>query len=480
MTRSTAPFRFASPHAVSRAGFIDTLAVLRDVVVPTLSKGPLIRRRNMVARAESRGLDDKAVTRLQKLRHKYGPGPLVLPIPFRRQAVLLSAQDARGVLELSPEPFAAATMEKRAALAHFEPDVVLASQGEDRRLRRALNEQTLETGCPMHSRAVFFSGVVDEEIDLICQEALRRGTLDWDTFFAGWFRMVRRIVLGKAARDDTDLTDMLEDLRYRANYVVLRPKDKEKRDAFLTRLRSYVDAADPDSLAGQMAAACKDPAQRPHHQLPQYLFAFDPGAMATFRTLALLSAHPAAERDVRAEIATTQGGAAQLEFLRACFLESLRLWPTTPAILRETTVPVRWRAGVMEKNTQILIFAPFFHRDDEAFDQAHVFDPRLWLGQVSRPDLALVPFSHGPVICPAVHFVPMIATFAMRRLLTRMIIRMQNVARLPPERLPGTLDNYTLRFSVTALDPADDSATGPATDGLPPEGQDGTEAPPQA
>lgn len=33
---------FSSPHAVSRASIPDTIAVLKDVVMPTMAKGPLI------------------------------------------------------------------------------------------------------------------------------------------------------------------------------------------------------------------------------------------------------------------------------------------------------------------------------------------------------------------------------------------------------------------------------------------------------
>ena len=439
----------ASPNTVSRAGLFDTFAILKDVVLPTLGKGPLIRRRKVVSYAERYGLDDKAVKRMQKLRKKYGPGPVVLPVPFRRQAVLLSVEDARAVLEKSPKLFAAASLEKRSALNHFEPDVVLASHGEDRASRRILNEQTLETGCQMHSLAKVFAGVVSEEMGEVADEAIQTGTLDWDTFFIGWYRMVRRVVLGAEARDDAKLTDLLEDLRYRANFAFLRSKDRKKREVFLRRLRLYVERSDANSLAGRMSGACTHPEQQPHHQLPQYLFAFDPGAMATFRTLALLSMHPEAERQVRAEIAEAGGETApQLELLQACFLEALRLWPTTPAILRETTQVVQWREGQIDKDTQILIFAPFFHRDDETLEQAHSFAPDLWLGKISRPDLALVPFSHGPVVCPAARFVPMIASFALRVLLTRINLKLEDADRLPAERLPATLDNYTLSFSA--------------------------------
>jgi len=185
----------------------------------------------------------------------------------------------------------------------------------------------------------------------------------------------------------------------------------------------------------------------PRHQLPQYLFAFDPGGMATFRTLAMLSINKDARSRVLDELAAADAiSAPQLSFLRACYLESLRLWPTTPAILRETTQPVAWSEGQLDKGTHVTIFAPFLHRDDETLPNAHSFDPSGWIDVVVRPDAGLVPFSYGPVPCPAAHFVPMIASLAMRRLLSRLDLRLTEPNRLSSGRLPGTLDNFTLSF----------------------------------
>lgn len=438
-----------SGRKVSKASLVDTALALKDVVLPTLAKGPLIRRRGVVTMAERQNLDDKAVLRMQALRRKYGSGPLVLPIPFRPQALLLSRQDVQIVLAHSPAPFTAATREKQAALGHFEPGNVLASRGTDREHRRRLNEETLETGCQRHSMGSYFAAAITEEMELVCEEALSKGRLDWDTFFTGWMRMVRRVVLGTAARGDSALTDLLEDLRYRANFAFLRPKARHRRRQLLDQLKRYVDDAAPESLAGKMAQHCRDSDQLPHHQLPQYLFAFDPGAMASFRTLALLSVHPAVRQRVAAELAqTTSEGVPQLPLLRAAYLEALRLWPTTPAILRETLEPVDWSDSRLDRGTHLIVFTPFFHRDDETLANAHTFDPDRWVDKVVRAEEGLVPFSYGPVQCPAAQFVPMVASLAMRHLLTRLTLELTEPGRLDPTRLPATLDNFTLSFSA--------------------------------
>src|SRR5690606_6451899 len=131
------------------AGVLDTAALAVDVLAPTFAKGVIVRRPAMVALAERLGLDARAVRRMQKLHDKYGDGPLVLPLPIRKQAVLLAPRHVRRVLDESPEPFSAASSEKRAALSHFEPKGALISCGRERAERRRFNEEVLE-----HERAV--------------------------------------------------------------------------------------------------------------------------------------------------------------------------------------------------------------------------------------------------------------------------------------------------------------------------------------
>ncbi|KAK0340185.1 hypothetical protein LTR94_031558, partial [Friedmanniomyces endolithicus] len=133
---------------LATAGAIDTAALAVEVLAPTFAKGVIVRRPKMVALAERLGLDARAVRRMQKLRDKYGDGPLMLPLPIRKQAVLLAPEHVRRVLDESPEPFSAASSEKRAALSHFEPEGALISCGRERAERRRFNEEVLE-----HERA---------------------------------------------------------------------------------------------------------------------------------------------------------------------------------------------------------------------------------------------------------------------------------------------------------------------------------------
>ncbi|MCP1365518.1 cytochrome P450, partial [Halomonas sp. BBD48] len=375
----------------------ETISIFSAVLIPTLAKGAIIRRPKVVGMSERLGLDRRAVRRLQKLSETYGDGPLLLRTPYKTMALVLNPDHVHRVLEETPEPFATDERTKRSALAHFEPEVALISRGGERAERRRFNEAVLDMGHAVHCMADRFLPVVDQEAQALLKNVQERGgMLDWDRFIETWFRIVRRVVLGDSARDDHELTTLLGDLRADANWGFARPKRKQLKERFFERLHSHLGRAEPGSLAALMANTRSNEKTAPANQVPQWLFAFDPAGMATFRALGLLAAHRDHIERARAEIASDKATLhPELNFLRACVLESLRLWPTSPMILRESTEPTHWAAGAMPAGTSILVFAPYFHRDDRHLDYADRFSPELWLEPRDAKDWPLVPFSGG-------------------------------------------------------------------------------------
>lgn len=124
----------------------------------------------------------------------------------------------------------------------------------------------------------------------------------------------------------------------------------------------------------------------PWQQVSQWLFAFDTACMAIFRTLALFSTHPGQNKKAMREVEQDKTGRQHLPYLRAFVLESLRLWPTTPLILRENTTETKWDSGIMPARTHIIIFDPYFHRDDRNLDFADHFSPGIWLKEQKEED----------------------------------------------------------------------------------------------
>jgi cytochrome P450 len=139
----------------------------------------------------------------------------------------------------------------------------------------------------------------------------------------------------------------------------------------------------------------------------------------------------------------------ELPYLRACVLESLRLWPTTPMVLRETTAPTTWETGELRAKTGILIFANFFHRDDQRLPYAERFMPELWLEHRTNQHWPLIPFSGGPAMCPGRNLVLLTSSSMLAALLRDHRLRLISHQSLGPQRpLPYTLNNYALRFAI--------------------------------
>jgi cytochrome P450 len=435
-------------RGIAKGSAGDLLGVARDMVLPTLAKGVLRRRPGIVGLLETTGLEERAIRRLQALRRMYGGRPVLMSLFGRKHVIVLQPEHMLRVLDETPDVFRSTSDEKSSALAHFEPGVSLISDGVERRVRRDFNGKLLDEGCPQHRLAGYFQAVVNHEIAVMLQGLADDGApnLDWKRFFVAWNRIVRQVLLGPGARDDQALTDDLNTLRSAGNWAFLHPGRKTLRQSFHHRLQAHIERAEGDSLASLVETTGHDDA-RPSDQFTHFMFAFDPGGMASFRALALLASHPEVLADLRRQIAGAEGGRA---LLRASMMESLRLWPTTPVILRQARHDIDWEGDTIPGGAQVVIYAPFFHRDDETLDEAHRFVPGLWPGGSVLRGSRFVPFSEGDGICPARDLVPMVGAMALEALLRAHSVALTDPARLDPARpLPPTLDNYTLEFKLT-------------------------------
>jgi cytochrome P450 len=430
-----------------RASVLDTIRVSIRVLLPLLGRGVIVRRPPVVDIAERLDLDRRAVREMQRLNDRYGEGPLLLRLPGRRLALVLDGEHVQRILRASPDPFSAANLEKVHALGAFQPQGVLISEGEEREDRRRFNEAVLETPRPIHSHAETFLVAVREQADEFLRGAEATGRLTWEDFVPAWYRLVRTVTLGEAARDDHELTDLLGKLRAKANWSYLRPTDQRLRARFLGQLQSHVDRAEPGSLAAMMAATPTTEHTVPHQQVPQWLFAFEPAGMAAYRTLALLDAHPDTAAAVREELASSSDP-AELPLLRASVLESLRLWPTTPGILRDGKENTAWERGVLPAGTGLVIFAPYFHRDDRHLPEADRFAPELWTRERSAADWPLVPFSDGPVVCPGRNLVLLLTTSMLAALLEEHEHHAVEGGLDRSRPLPSLLSPFNLTFRV--------------------------------
>jgi hypothetical protein len=325
---------------------------------------------------------------------------------------------------------------------------VLISEGSIRQQRRALNEAALDTGSDLHRLASSFVDVISEEARGVVVDAAASRHLGSAQFMKAWWRVVRRIVLG-TGRGRTRRSRMTCcGCERPATGHFCRCRTIGCARSSLSSSTTYVEDAEPGTLASAVAETPAGGAVDPVGQMPQWLFAFDTAGMAILRVLALLATHP--DQLARAFDATAEPERASLRrYLRGCVLESVRLWPTTPTILRDTTEDTQWRNGRIAKGAGLMIVAPAFHRDDELLPFAHDFVPEIWLDGRAQQYPQLVPFSAGPAECPGRNLVLFSTSTMLANLLNALDFRLTSTPRPSPgERLPMTLNQLTLDFAV--------------------------------
>ncbi|MEU4602787.1 cytochrome P450 [Kribbella sp. NPDC023972] len=426
------------------ATFPDAALAIRDVLLPIVAQGAILRRPAAARAAELLHADDHALHRVRVLREKYGEGPLLIRLPGRTIALVMDPEHVHRILRETPDPFSAATGDKVGALNHFQPHAVLATEPPLRGPRRELNEEALDSHHPVHRSAESMIAAVTQELHL-------EGTLGWTDFREIWSRIVRRIVLGDKARDDTELTALLDVLRSNANWAAMRPRNRKAQDLLDRRLTEYVEHAAPGSLVeALMLSTIKRDSRAiepgagldPAGQVPHWLFAFDSAGIALWRLLAVL----ATRREVAERVAQDEsplrayaGGAVQ---------ESVRLWPTTLVVLREARTETRWDAGTAPAGTEFAIVSSVFHRDDEVLDFANDFVPEIWLDGRSDGPWPLIPFSEGPAVCPGRNVVLLTVSAAAHHLVSQYDLDLDPHTRdkLTKGPLPATFDHTAPRM----------------------------------
>jgi hypothetical protein len=433
-----------------RASLADTLLFLNEVLRPSTGMTGFLRS---AGRRLGERLDPslRAVQRMHALRERYGAGPLLLALPRRNLALVLAPDHALRVLEQTPAPFAGTSDETHGLLKYLQPHAAPRLHGPPRAVRR-LHEDALDAHQPRHTLADPFRAQARAESRHLLHKAADQGELDWPTFYASWQRMARVVLLGQAARDDIELTDLLARLGSHASRSFLAPRQSSLQARFNRRLTMYLQRGEAGSLAGHLARLGYGP-QASADQVPRWLFALDAAGIAAYRALALIAAHPRFAGELIAAGVTASGAAEpapQQALLRASLFESIRLWPTTPIIARETTRATRWGAGHLPAGTGVLIYTPLFHRDEHTLPFAHRFAPEIWDDNLAaeRNRLGLLPFSDGPRSCPGGDLALLLGSELLAALLAQRLPRLVDEWIDGAHPLPGTLEPASLRFRL--------------------------------
>ena len=416
--------------APSGASLLENARFNAVVIVPNALQGIFRRRRVAVAAATRANVDGQAIGLLRGMRDGHDGGPVWVRVIRDRALLLLTPADVHRALEGSPDPFASDPKPKRDGLVAFQPDALTISRGETWRNRRDFNEAVIDTA--FGASADGFRGIATEEAGALAAE----GEIGWDQWSASFHRIARRVILGQAAADDTELSETLAEMMSEANGMPGKPS--ERYPTFIARLGEYVQTAAPASLVGHFAEAPSNADTKPVGQVAHWLFATgDTLAINAFRALALLASHPAQRER-----------ALDDEYVGACLEEAMRLWPTTTMLSRETVADTEWGGVTVPAGTQVLIPNTFFHRDTSRHDWADNFAPERWLSGKAAGDWSFNHFSRGPQGCPGSALALLLGTAALRAVIGAGEPTLQSPSLDPAKPLPQMLDFFGIRVAV--------------------------------
>jgi cytochrome P450 len=245
-----------------------------------------------------------------------------------------------------------------------------------------------------------------------------------------------RVIFGDRARDDQELTGLLEKLMGEANRIVGLKRSDDYYDLY-GRLERRLQDPEPGSLLARFADAPQTDRTRVVHQIPHWMFAMrDTLGANAYRALAVIVADPEVERRAREDE----------QYLEGVLQETMRLWPTTPLLARETTRETTLAGERIDEETQVMILNTFNHRDPGQVTDADRLKPER--GSDGERDYRFNHLSNGSQDCPGGPLVLLLGRAVLARTLERFELKLEEAALQPGEPLPHMLDFFSIRFAA--------------------------------
>ena len=390
--------------------------------------------------------DALAVNFIRRIRQKYKSNYFYIYLLRTKSLVILDVEGIKHVLDHSPMPYAADPDLKRRGMSHFQPNALTISRDAEWKDRRQFNEAVLASDQRLHPSAEQFLRAIDQATELLTANAGQYLTLGhFDRLFK---RITLEIIFGHEARDDTALAERLTAMMRESNRVFFLGKSREF-DRFYERIQHYLATAPAGSLAAMCKHAPSTALTKVENQIPHWMFAMmETLATNTMRALALIVSDASVEQRVREEIrehgAQTPEGVDKLDLLEGCVQEAMRLWPTTPMLMRQTLQRVVLGGNSIASGTQVVIPNGFAHRDWETNPDAGNFRPDFWLNK--RSDYRFNHLSNGTQACAG----KSLALFVAKAVLANLLVRGRYILKRPKlnarKALPFQFDDFRARL----------------------------------
>jgi len=440
-----------------QASFLENVRFTLTYLLPSMLRGILIPL-PFWAEVATRFDTGRGVATVERLTERYAGRPVMLRSVLGQTLLVLAADDVRRVLESPVSVFGLNAAEKQRLFSPFAPDALNGSPPDLHAQRRPFNEHVLDYGHEPHRLAERFLSVVHEEVATMLADA---GVLDYERSLAAFRRIARRCALGDAAADDTELSEEHSRLRLDADWLGLKVWNQRRnarlRASMDARIQRYVAAAEPDTLVSLFASAPTDVETRPNGQVPFWLMALDAVRTAVFNALAMLTTDPAAHERALAEVRTadrahgpgTVAGLADLAFVRACLLDSVRLWPAAAMLVRVTAAETEWYGATLPIGSRVLIPVAAHHRA-RRLPHANRFAPGLWLDDSADADWQMNVFSRGGAQCAGRNLALLLGTASLAELLRQREFELVRPKLAADKPLPYGINPLNVRFAVRA------------------------------
>ncbi len=418
-------------------------------IVPYFSQGIFTRRRFWFSFWAKAHPDPAGVRFISRLRRRYDSQYLGMRLPSGKSILVLDIDCVQQVLDNSPEIYAEPRV-KRNGMSHFQPHALTICRGEEWRERRRFNEAVLGAASQPHPYADQFLEIIRQEVHLM--QSQHGDRLVWANLQSMFEKISLQIIFGKNARSDTLLLSLLNRMMRESNRLVALGNSKYA-PAFYSRIDRYLQRPQAGSL---IALACQTPstdATRVANQIPHWLFAMNETLAANVAgALALVASQPGtmsrAQQELAGEDPATVDGIENLHYLEGCLQEAMRLWPTTPLLMREATTECQVGDTVVESETQLIIHNSFNHRDGENYELADRFDPEQWPD--ARKDYRFNHFSHGPQACAGIGLAMFIGKAVLAALLEPDRYRLLKPALDADQPVPHSFDYFALELFRTS------------------------------
>jgi cytochrome P450 len=424
----------------------DSVAFNLCHIVPYYLRGIFTKNKFWISFWNKVHRDPLAVTFIRRLRQKYKSDYFYIYLLRNKSLVVLDLNGIKRVLDHSPLPYAADPDLKRRGMSHFQPNAVTISRGAEWRDRRQFNEAVLASSQRLHPQASQFLTAINQATELLAANAGQY--VGWDQFDHLFKRIMLEIIFGHEARDDTALADRLTAMMRESNRVFLLGKSREF-DLFYERIRHYLEWTESGSLASLCKHAPVTAQTKVENQVPHWMFAMmETLATNAMRALALIVSYPQVESRVRQEIQQHGAHAPEeidrLQFLEGCIQEAMRLWPTTPMLIRQMAQDDILGGNTIPCGTQVVILNGFNHRDWETNPDLGNFRPEFWLEK--RSDYRFNHLSNGTQVCAGKNLALFIGKAVIAALLVRGRYRLKKPNLGAGRPLPFQYDDFATRF----------------------------------